>query len=82
MDDIIPDKWRLQQRRLEEVATPPSFPVFLKPEWGQNAGGIERADNLADYEAIKKRLLKGDKAYLVQQRAPGKREFEILHSVQ
>ena len=77
MDDIIPDKWRLQQRRLEEVATPPSFPVFLKPEWGQNAGGIERADNLADYEAIKKRLLKGDKAYLVQQRAPGKREFEI-----
>ena len=39
MDRFIPERWRLQQLE-DDGDTAPEFPVFLKPEWGQNAHGI------------------------------------------
>ena len=50
----------------------------MKPEWGQNAHGIRRADDLEELKLIRAELSSSAKRYLLQQAAPGAREFEIF----
>jgi D-alanine-D-alanine ligase-like ATP-grasp enzyme len=78
IDQLIPMKWRLEQRYEDGSWMPQNYPVFLKPEWGENAAGIFRADNpdqLTDYrDQIKNAKLD----YLIQYGALESREFEIF----
>ncbi len=76
IDQYIPDQWRLQQSLIDDV-DPLDFPVFIKPEWGQNSYGIQRIDNRNEFDALDIDSLKGDT--LVQQAAPGKHEYEIFY---
>lgn len=78
IDELIPSKWRLRQERLKPGFVPPSYPVFVKPEWGQNAKGIQRADSEQELRRIEAEVLGGKKSYIVQQAATGAREFEIF----
>ncbi len=75
---MIPAKWRLHQQRLDDAYMPASFPVFLKPEWGQNSVGIERADNEHQFRMLSRQMQNGPVQYLVQHAAPEAREFEIF----
>jgi hypothetical protein len=79
LDAFIPDKWKLKQYLDDGVFKPEKFPVFHKPEWGQNAYGIRRFDKLSDFENryLNNRLTKTN--YLVQEAAPGKKEFEVFY---
>jgi len=61
-----------------DALTPQRYPVFLKPEWGQNAHGIHRADNSAELQRLRKALRSEPQRYLLQESAPGAREFEIF----
>ena len=56
MDRVIPENWRLKQFKADGNAFPDTFPVFLKPEWGQNAYGIHRADTLKEYQEMRYQL--------------------------
>ena len=78
IDQLIPQQWRLEQWVDHSGIKPSHYPVFLKPEWGQNSKGIQRADNLAEFEQL--RLLKPSSKvqYLVQQGAKQSIEFEIF----
>lgn len=78
MDSLIPEQWRLAQHIDSEALNPGSFPVFLKPEWGQNAHGIHRVDNQAQLLQLRSRLAGQPQRYLVQEAAPGMREFELF----
>lgn len=80
IDELIPDKWRLNQIPDDPQITPERFPVFLKPEWGQNAQGIHRADNFETLQTARQtvRSLAGEQQYILQEGAPGAREFEIF----
>lgn len=78
LDALIPERWRLQQIIDTEETTPQSFPVFLKPEWGQNAHGIHRADDHEQLVQLRTSLSGEPQRYLLQQAAPGLREFEIF----
>ena len=78
MDRLIPDRWRLRQNIDAADVAPASFPVFLKPEWGQNARGIHRVDDAAALARLRTRLAAEPQRYLVQEAAPGAREFEIF----
>jgi len=78
IDKMIPEKWKLRQERLTENFIPDNFPVFIKPEWGQNAQNITRADNPDQLQAITRNLEQSDKTYIIQERAPESREFEIF----
>jgi len=78
LDQLIPDRWRLQQHIDSDAIEPNSFPVFMKPEWGQNAHGIRRADSLDELKMIRAELGSSAKRYLMQEAAPGAREFEIF----
>jgi len=78
MDSLIPERWRLAQHIDSDALTPSRFPVFLKPEWGQNAHGIHRADDQSQLVQLRSQLAKQPQRYLLQEAAPGQREFELF----
>jgi hypothetical protein len=78
IDQLIPEKWRLNQYYDDGINLPRSYPVFVKPEWGQNSSGVFRADDEASFRRIQKEIKTSKIRYLVQEAAPAKIEFEIF----
>ena len=78
-NQLIPVKWRLRQLVYDGVSEPENYPVFLKPEWGQNSNGIYRANSPQDFEKIKAKIAHRALPYLIQEAANEKREFEIYY---
>lgn len=81
----IPKKYRLhsclikKSTNVEDVEKQVSYPVFLKPEWGQNSHWVFRADNANELQNILKKV-KGEKIpYLYQEPSRYKDEFDILY---
>ncbi len=81
MDARIPKKWRLEQNYLDKNNLknnlPKTFPVFLKPEWGQNSNGIIKIDNQQDFLNFNPESEKIP--YIVQYAAHEKQEYEIFY---
>jgi hypothetical protein len=77
MDARIPLYWRLEQDYLNKQNTPKRFPVFLKPEWGQNSNGIIRVDCLQDFLNFDEQKCKIP--YIVQEAASETQEYEIFY---
>ena len=78
MDKMIPERWRLSQKYDDGVSTPSTYPVFFKPEWGENASGIHRADSANDLKHIRQQIASSRVPYIIQQGATFTREFEIF----
>ena len=78
-DQFIPDRWRLPQFLEDGKTIPNNFPVFIKPEWGQNSHGIQRADSLEHFQQTCERIATKDIAYIVQEAAKEQREFEVFY---
>ena len=78
MDRLIPNHWQLEQFLDIGDRYPSEYPVFVKPEWGQNSHGIQRADNAADLDNIRRNRIDDKFNYLIQHAAKEKREFEIF----
>ncbi|GAA3918788.1 hypothetical protein [Litoribacillus peritrichatus] len=78
IDNLIPEQWRLQQWVDGHGQEPTSYPVFVKPEWGQNSKGIQRADNAEALNLIRSERKPSQVQHLVQEAATGKIEFEIF----
>ena len=79
IDNCIPAAWRLAQGPLNSEITPSSFPVFFKPEWGQNSHGIFRVDNPDEFQSGCRRVAHKDIDYIVQEAAQETREFEVFY---
>jgi hypothetical protein len=79
MDNHIPDRWRLEQHLFDRDVVPERFPVFLKPEWGQNSVGIVRIDNRSEYLAFAHHAGRTAMPYIVQQAATGRKEYEVYY---
>jgi len=77
MDARIPKKWRLEQSYLDQNNPPKTFPVFLKPEWGQNSNGIIKIDNQQDLLNFNPPNTKIP--YIMQYAAHEKQEYEIFY---
>ncbi|WP_194842472.1 hypothetical protein [Endozoicomonas sp. OPT23] len=77
MDQRIPARWKLAQYRDNGQVVPENFPVFLKPEWGQNSAGVVRADNIQALHENRASREGDDQPYLIQESARGSREFEV-----
>ena len=77
-DLLIPNQWRLHQFLDIDHAQPQHYPVFVKPEWGQNSFGVQRADNAQQLAKIRDNRQAKTGNYLIQQAAPGASEFEIF----
>ncbi len=76
---MIPLEWRLKQDLLTATSRTENFPVFFKPEWGQNSHGIYRVDNTESFLKLKKALASSKIPYLLQEAARESREFEIFY---
>ncbi len=79
MDKHIPDQWRLPQYYFDREMVPESYPVFIKPEWGQNSIGIVRINSRSEYLAFNHPVGQKTMPYIVQQTASGRIEFEIYY---
>ncbi len=79
MDKQIPSRWRLNQYYYDSNIDPKNYPVFLKPEWGQNSNGIMRLESKEEYKQFHKVVEKTDMPFIVQDAALGKKEFEIYY---
>ncbi|WP_409440335.1 hypothetical protein [Psychromonas sp. GE-S-Ul-11] len=82
MDLLIPEQWRLLQfvdKGDDQTAkNPETYPVFLKPEWGQNSQGVCRIDSPEALQQHRANRPAHGPRYLIQAAAKGKREFEIF----
>lgn len=79
IDSNIPNTWRLPQAVDDGLYIPETFPVFVKPEWGQNGQGVRRADNANELDYIRNHCMNPKTVYVIQQAAAPKREFEIFY---
>jgi hypothetical protein len=77
----IPRCWRLPEV-IDDGNLVPDFPVYVKPEWGQNSLGIAVARNQAELDRIRHdngKRFGGEINFLLQNAAQQKREFEIFY---
>ena len=79
IDRMIPQRWRLRQCADNGTSTDFNYPVFVKPEWGQNAYGIRCANNAAELTEIRQlpRIV-SKMPNIIQEAATEAREFEIF----
>lgn len=85
----IPTKWKLNDYILnlndskskweEKITSNFSFPLFLKPEWGQNSHGIFRVDEKKYLKEVLKKIKKLDTPYICQELANYEKEYEVLY---
>lgn len=78
IDQLIPEKWRLQQSLFDDTAVPEAYPVFIKPEWGQNSSGIIRVDDPQSLDEVRRRVSTSPIKYLVQEASSEQQEYEIF----
>ena len=77
-DKLIPKRWRLTQVLDNGQITPTDYPVFVKPEWGQNSFGVQRANDAQELNALRAARDPNAANYMIQNAAKGTREFEIF----
>lgn len=78
IDELIPAQWRVNQTNLEVENKPKNYPVFLKPEWGQNSYGIKVVKNEQEFDTACEVIKDSKINYIVQDLAQGKKEFELF----
>ena len=78
IDRLIPPSWRLTQCYDDGARMPERYPVFVKPEWSQNARGVYRAGDAAELRRIREQISGSKVRYLLQEGAVEANEYEIF----
>lgn len=78
LDAITPVEWRLKQYIDRPDIAPTRYPVFAKPEWGQNSTGVACIHNAAELAALRSSPGYQVQNYLIQEAAIGAIEFEVF----
>jgi hypothetical protein len=78
IDRLIPRRWRLRQSADNGLVKDFQYPVFVKPEWGQNAYGIRRADSEHELNNIRRQTADSKMPSIIQEGAIEAREFEVF----
>ncbi len=78
LDNITPPEWRLSQYIDNPNIQPVLYPVFAKPEWGQNSSGVNCIYNQKQLNELRNSESYQHQNYLIQEAATGEIEFEIF----
>jgi D-alanine-D-alanine ligase-like ATP-grasp enzyme len=79
INDLIPARFRLNQWFEALGSEPTAYPVFVKPEWGQNSKGVVRINNLGQLQAMRATVFVAQgRPLLVQEAATGAIEYEVF----
>lgn len=85
----IPKKWLLKSfvldfekqrtdQLVQHILRHFSFPVFLKPEWGQQSYGVVRIDTAKQLKTMLRKIKVSGIVYFCQQAAPQKTEYDLF----
>ena len=81
-DQYIPTPWRLTQFAVADVAEPEHFPVFIKPEWGQNAQLVQVVHSQMAIRCHSRQAMPHTRNaipfFIAQHAAIGTQEFDIF----
>ncbi len=77
IDKLIPKKWLLAQHYATKDKLPYQFPIFVKPEWGQNANGVIKINTKQEFLSLVNKKTKIP--LIMQQIATAKNEYEIFY---
>lgn len=90
IESHIPDIWKLNstyinnidgiQKQIKQIEDNHSYPVFIKPEWGQNSHGISIVYSREELSDTLKSISKNSTPYVAQQASRYENEFEILYT--
>ena len=78
LDAITPVEWRLNQYIDRPELSPARYPVFAKPEWGQNSNGVSCIHSYAELAVLRESSGYQAQNYLIQEAAIGVIEFEVF----
>ena len=78
IDRLIPPAWRLAQAYDDGARMPDRYPVFVKPEWSQNAKGVYRAADAVELRRIREKISGSRVRYMLQEGAVEANEYEIF----
>lgn len=78
LNQYIPKQWRLRQV-VDDGKIALEFPLFVKPEWGQNSHGVHAAKDFAELSSIRQKRKSNSVTYLLQEAAKELLEFEIFY---
>ncbi len=78
LDKCIPKRWRLSQS-IDNGVILPQFPVFRKPDWGQNSHGVSLVTDETELRCLRGRRNRKNITFLLQEAATEKREFELFY---
>jgi hypothetical protein len=78
LDAITPAEWRLTQYIDTPDIQPARYPVFAKPEWGQNSAGVHCIRNATELNLLRENASYKAQNYLIQEAATGSIEFEVF----
>lgn len=75
---ITPKEWRLRQYIDAPEINPLAYPIFAKPEWGQNSSGVICIRDKSGLKKLRESQSYQRHNYLIQEAATGSVEYEIL----
>ncbi len=75
---ITPKEWRLKQYIDDPEIDPQAYPIFAKPEWGQNSSGVRCIRDQSELQQLRQSQSYQRHSYLIQEAATGRVEYEIL----
>jgi hypothetical protein len=80
INNLIPEAYQLNQWFDHADCEPKHYPVFVKPEWGQNSQGVQRVNTLDELKTVRRKFLTSSepRPLLVQESAQGVTEFEVF----
>lgn len=87
IESFIPDKWKLKNfiiqfpmnnNQIEILEDQIWYPLFLKPEWGQNSHGIYIVSNRWELKKYFKNISRQSIPYIAQKSSSFFNEFELL----
>lgn len=89
INDTIPAQWQLKSVALpmeksarswfQLISKEIAFPLFLKPEWGENSLGIYHIHNARTLKSVLKKIKGGNLPYLCQEAAPSGKEYDLFY---
>jgi D-alanine-D-alanine ligase-like ATP-grasp enzyme len=81
INEMIPPQWKLKSLESLDISAIKklNFPVFIKPEWGQNAAGVMCIPSKDKADAILKTRHFEDDFYIVQESANMNYEYDIFY---
>ena len=88
INESIPNQWRLKSTLLsieesrdiwkDKIESQFTYPLFLKPEWGENSSGVFRVHDRETLLSVLSKIQQTKQNYICQEAASGEKEYDFF----